>query len=580
MKQYYQILGISEQATLDDAKKAYRKLAMKYHPDRNPGNKNCEEQFKTVKDAFEKIETYLQRLSEGQAIPPDIKKAYEKARNNQSNWWNQSQNTTASAQQKKTDSHNQKPASGTSQAKPNTHSNTKANTNTGSNSTHHREQTSRQSHSEEKTTTQTRNFWQKAYDEKIRQEHARNQEKFKQQAQDAQKSSRENQAHTAHTSSTTSKDAKTHSHAHPGAQQKNTYGSAQNHTNEASHEFRLKLLLNDDIFFHTYESATLKLLNNLEDAGFNQPEQDKQLFHELYMILKNRKSDMPWLEILALCRYLDKMIVAHSWNNQAMQVNQEQIKRLALLTLRSVFGIYINEYHLIIREADYQKLSFIIEDSDEKMSADMLHHFFTHTVKHSHFQFQFGTLVEQLKIQVFYKHGYPARKVDYLKMLSLYQEKQVLTSYIEQLSSQHKQLYEQLLVEVKQGKVSFSAIVCLDNMPLHYTINRLKEMIAGEESELESYALFSVRSNQLSLNLDNEIIRTPDALEKLLAEKGYELKPWQAHESGTSSDTKEENEGEVVAHAPLLSWRGRKIAQTRNWLLRHFWMLQPTFLYL
>jgi molecular chaperone DnaJ len=52
MKDYYEILGISRNATDDDIKKAYRRLALKYHPDRNPGDKTAEERFKEINEAY------------------------------------------------------------------------------------------------------------------------------------------------------------------------------------------------------------------------------------------------------------------------------------------------------------------------------------------------------------------------------------------------------------------------------------------------------------------------------------------------------------------------------------------------
>lgn len=52
-KDYYKILGVDKNATQDDIKKAYRKLAMKYHPDRNPGDKSAEEKFKEITEANE-----------------------------------------------------------------------------------------------------------------------------------------------------------------------------------------------------------------------------------------------------------------------------------------------------------------------------------------------------------------------------------------------------------------------------------------------------------------------------------------------------------------------------------------------
>src|SRR5690348_8199896 len=50
-KDYYEILGVKKSASVDDIRKAFRKLARKYHPDVNPGDKTAEEKFKALSEA-------------------------------------------------------------------------------------------------------------------------------------------------------------------------------------------------------------------------------------------------------------------------------------------------------------------------------------------------------------------------------------------------------------------------------------------------------------------------------------------------------------------------------------------------
>ena len=52
-RDYYEILGVDKKATAEEIKKAYRKKAIQYHPDKNPGDKEAEEKFKEAAEAYD-----------------------------------------------------------------------------------------------------------------------------------------------------------------------------------------------------------------------------------------------------------------------------------------------------------------------------------------------------------------------------------------------------------------------------------------------------------------------------------------------------------------------------------------------
>ena len=75
-KDYYEVLGVKKTSNEDEIKKAYRKLAMKYHPDRNPGNKQAEERFKDISEAYAVLSDKQKRAQYDQFGPSGFSQRY------------------------------------------------------------------------------------------------------------------------------------------------------------------------------------------------------------------------------------------------------------------------------------------------------------------------------------------------------------------------------------------------------------------------------------------------------------------------------------------------------------------------
>lgn len=427
---HFKNLGLSETATFSDVKKSYRKLAMKYHPDRNQGQdiSYAESQFKIVKLSYEILETHFK--TKESFVFEEI-----------------SSTPRSSTKDNAYHSHYQKDP--------------------------------------------YQQYKEQAFQEK------------ESEAKEKQKRTEQKKAETSYTQKNTQKDK---SFNHPF--------------------FNHLLILNTDIFKTNLKSKLIEDISkqSLNYSADNFSDKNRQsyiqFFNLYYPSLAQHKEKYHWLETLSLIQYLNEIIPKISPHKYLTY--QQQMKRIVSEVIVLAFGEYI-QYHPLIKYYN-ENGNFCIEDNEKKIQNESLHEFFLTPIKVHAFKTNFKSIIEEFNIGIHYFSGYSLKKIDYLKNLTIYEEKQVLEKNFELLFFKDKSICARIIQETENGMVSISALSSLDNMPLHYFVNRFREILNNPKDNnirFEKLNLFIFKTNKLTLNLNNPVIKIPNALEKLLYSMGF-----------------------------------------------------------
>lgn len=469
MKKYYTILCLSENASQDDVKKAYRKLAMKYHPDRNPDNKEAEENFKNVKEAYEILYAHLEKAQ----LPPEIEAIFRKAQETNKAYSNNKSSKESAYKPQNTQT-------------TNSHANTYAKA---------QNEADVKFKFTEKPTENKKGF------ERNNQPH------------EAEKSPSEDKKQN-----TANKQTNINQAGNQHAYKKRT----QTNYDFASHFFKdtFKPQANP-IFNLKFSSVLLEELNYLSDSNH----WTEKTFVDNLDKLQDSNT-LHWFEKLALCQFLFDITQASTQTH--LKDYDKTIKSLTLNVVKECFHSFV-----AIEKADleinYKLNQFkIVNYNNDKSLKSFFAEFFLTPIKHPHYQVNTFNLIEKMDIKISYFHPNAPKDTNFSQYLASLLEKEVLAQHLENLKTQKKQAWLTLVDEIEQKKVSLSAVVCLNNIPLHYAINRIEE-IYEQKGVLEDYSFFKVKDNNLILNINCPEIIEDNALEKLLTNKGFIVQEWKVY---------------------------------------------------
>lgn len=470
MKKYYAILGLNTSATQDDIKKAYRKLAMKYHPDRN-SSPEAETIFKDIKEAYEKLDAQFIKVE----LPPDIRDVFKKA------------------QEKAKEAQTQKPQS--------------QNTN----------QAREKERNYKPQNDHTKNDYANAY------ARAQNEaEKYKTSSTQSQSSS-QTKAQDNNPKKEESKNSK-----HVDEKQKTHEpfkdifdNIRKKATQDTGFSKGFDSPKANSIFNLKFNSSLLEELNHLSDST----QWNSKTFTHHFDQLKNDKQ-LHWFEKLALSQFLYDL--TQSSQQPQLKDYDGMVRKLALNAIKDSFHSFVdvNKADLEIHQETHKLI--IRNHNHDKSFKAFFAEFFLTPIKHANYQVNVFNLIKKMNVGIDYFHPHSPKMTNFSQYLDLTLEKEVLTKYIEDLKIQKKSAWQTLMQEIEHNQVSLSSIVCLNNVNLHYTIARLEE-ITENKGLLDNYQFFKIRENNLILNINCAEIMEEGALEKLLVDKGFVVNDWKVH---------------------------------------------------
>ena len=456
MQHYYKVLNLSVGASMEDIKKSYRRLAMKYHPDRHNGDKVFEEKLKDINKAYTELCAFEEARREGRKPAPA----------------------------RKTD---------------------------GSN------------FSDKHPFEHTHEWWKK---------------------------------YTQPEENNTTEKPKKET---PRAKPEDTYQKPGRSKTAKVHAAILSV--DDAIFKHEGIARVFEQVIHAFKTELNVTPDINEQWLKAYDYLKKGAKQAHWQDIYLASDYLIQQSQEESFT---LLQECSELSLIYLKNIQHMLGIFFSHDKDIEIDLYEEQKRIVVKDKKSKLQNRHFYQFFLNNFKNSYHSFRVFSSFKLIEASIVHFNGYQHN--DMTTLIDNFQEKAVLEELLLDLKNQKTVAWRQMMDEIRQGLISFSAIHCLKNLPYHYAINRIFEIEQNLiASKLEAYDFLTLRQEKITFNLDSISLKDEGALDKLLLHKKCKIEEWE------EQDEPVQGANEEYVHSPAFK---KKMQLKRLYWRLGFWAMK------